>query len=385
MVNKLLRKSILFFQRNIFLVLLIVISIGLAIYLSQPLENFSCFIDWNTIITLSGLLLITMGIKESGFFFLLAYRISRQIKNERLLALFLIFVSASLSMFLTNDIALFIIVPLTLSLQDISDNDYSKMVVFEAIAVNVGSSLTPIGNPQNIFLWHKWGISFPAFIEELAPLILLLSVLLFIFTYFSFPSKHIKQNNPQYPVVERKMFFLSSILLILFVFAIELKYEKYFLLIIVLLFLLFYRKIILKADWVLILLFIFIFVDIHLLSQLKIIHNLFNQLNFDNTNTLFFSGAFLSQIISNVPTTVLLSHYSSNYNHGIYSVWFLVWIYSYARIFGWHSCGAFAASRYYGVVSDVLVNITGWNENVSRVIMFIIIFLIINRFVGFLF
>ncbi len=49
-------------------------------------------------------------------------------------------------MFLTNDIALFIVVPLTLSLQDISDNDYSKMVVFEAIAVNVGSSLTPIGN-----------------------------------------------------------------------------------------------------------------------------------------------------------------------------------------------------------------------------------------------
>ncbi len=320
MVNKLLRKSILFFQRNIFLVLLIVISIGLTIYLSQPVEKFSSFVDWNTIITLSGLLLITMGIKESGFFFLLAYRISRQIKNERLLALFLVFVSALLSMFLTNDIALFIIVPLTLSLQDISDNDYSKMVVFEAIAVNVGSSLTPIGNPQNIFLWHKWGISFPAFINELAPLILLLSVLLFIFTYFSFPSKRIKQNHSQYPVVERKMFFISSILLILFIFAIELKYEKYFLLIIVLLFLLFYRRIILKADWVLVLLFIFIFVDIHLLSQLKISQNLFNQLNFNNINTLFFSSAFLSQIISNVPTTVLLSHYSVDYKIIAYGV-----------------------------------------------------------------
>ncbi len=320
MVNKFLRKSILFFKRNIFLVSLIIISIGLAIYLSQPVEKFSSFVDWNTIITLSGLLLITMGIKESGFFFLLAYRISRQIKNERLLSLFLVFVSALLSMFLTNDIALFIIVPLTLSLQDISDSDYSKMVVFEAIAVNVGSSLTPIGNPQNIFLWHKWGISFLSFINELAPLILLLSVLLFIFTYLSFPSKRIKQNHSQHPVVERKMFLLSSILLILFVFAIELKYEKYFFLIIVVLFLLFYRKIILKADWVLVLLFIFIFVDIHLLSQLKIIQNLFNQLNFNNINTLFFSGAFLSQIISNVPTTVLLSHYSTDYKIIAYGV-----------------------------------------------------------------
>ncbi len=320
MVNKFLRKTILFFKSNIFLIFLIAISFGLAIYLGQPLEKFPNFIDWNTIITLSGLLLITMGIKESGFFFLLAYRISRQINNERILSLFLIFVSALLAMFLTNDIALFIIVPLTLSLQDVSDNDYSKMVVFEAIAVNVGSSLTPIGNPQNIFLWHKWGIPFPAFINELAPLIMLLSVLLFIFTYSSFPSKNIKQNHSQHPVVVHKLFLLSAILLILFVFAIELKFEKYFLLIIVLMFLLFYRKIILKADWGLILLFIFIFVDIHLLSQLKIIHNLFVQLNFGNINTLFFSGAFLSQIISNVPATVLLSHYSTNFKIIAYGV-----------------------------------------------------------------
>ncbi len=105
MVNKLLRKTTLFFKNNIFLVSLIVISIGLATYLGQPFGKFSSFVDWNTIITLSSLLLITMGIKESGFFFLLAYRISVHIKNERLLALFLIFISAILSMFLTNDSA----------------------------------------------------------------------------------------------------------------------------------------------------------------------------------------------------------------------------------------------------------------------------------------
>ncbi len=320
MVNKLLRKTTFFFKNNIFLLSLIVISIGLATYLGQPFGKFSNFVDWNTIITLSSLLLITMGIKKSGFFFLLAYRISVHINNERLLALFLIFISAILSMFLTNDIALFIIVPLTLSLQDISDNDYSKMVVFEAIAVNVGSSLTPIGNPQNIFLWHKWGVSFFTFITELVPLILLLSALLFIFTYLSFPSKQIKPNHSQLPVIERKMFLISFLLLILFVIAIELKYEKYFLLIIVLLFLLFYRRIILKADWVLVLLFVFIFVDIHLLSQLKIIHNLFNQINFNNNDTLFFSGAFLSQILSNVPSTVLLSHYSNDYKIIAYGV-----------------------------------------------------------------
>jgi len=320
MGNKALKASILFFRENIFLVSLIAMSVGLAIFLHQPLGGFPSFVDWNTIITLSGLLLITMGVNESGFFYLLAHRISRRIDNGRLLALFLIFISAILSMFLTNDIALFIIVPLTLSLQDISDSDYSKMVVFEAIAVNVGSSLTPIGNPQNIFLWRRWGISFLAFIKELAPLVFFLSILLFTFTFFSFPSKNIKPNHSHHPLVKREMFFLSSILLILFILAIELKFEKYFLIIIFLSFLIFYKKVILKTDWLVIFLFIFIFIDIRLLCQFKESQNLFNQFNFNNTGTLFFSGALLSQIISNVPTAILLSHYTSNFKIIAYSV-----------------------------------------------------------------
>ncbi len=83
MVNKSFKKSILLWiKRDLFLLILIVVSIGLAFYTSQPITNISTFVDWNTIITLSGLLLITTGIKESGFFSLLAYRISRQIKNK---------------------------------------------------------------------------------------------------------------------------------------------------------------------------------------------------------------------------------------------------------------------------------------------------------------
>jgi len=320
MGNKFLKAWVSFFIKNIFLVLLMLLSAGLAFFIRPPLGHIPGFVDWNTIITLSGLLLITMGVKESGFFYLLAYRISRQIHNERLLALFLIFVSALLSMFLTNDIALFIIVPLTLSLQDIADNDYSKMVIFEALAVNVGSALTPIGNPQNIFLWHQWGISFPIFVKELAPLVLLLAVLLFVFTFFAFPKKAIQPNHFQHPLVSRPMFFLSAILLILFVLASELKLEQYFLILIFLSFLLFYKKVILKTDWALIFLFIFIFIDIHLLCQLKQSVYLLKRLNFNHINTLFFSGAFLSQIISNVPTTVLLSQYSSNFKIMAYGV-----------------------------------------------------------------
>jgi len=320
MGNKFLNTSILFFKGNIFFILFILTSTGLVVFLHQSLWRIPTLVDWNTIITLSGLLLITRGVKESGFFDLLAYRISRQITNERFLAIFLIFISAILSMFLTNDIALFIVVPLTLSLQDISDSDYSKMVVFEAIAVNVGSSLTPIGNPQNIFLWHQWEVSFPVFIKELAPLVLILSVSLLIFIIYAFPSKNVRTNHIQQPPVNSMLFFLSAILLILFLFAIELKLEKYFLIIIFLSFLRFYRRAILKTNWRLIFIFLVIFIDIGLLSRLQASQKLFNQLNFNNVGTLFFSGALLSQIISNVPAAILLSHYSNNFKIIAYGV-----------------------------------------------------------------
>ena len=71
---------------------------------------------------------------------------------------FLILFSVLLSTFLTNDVTLFIVIPLTVGIQNLVKNDISKLIVFEAISVNVGSALTPIGNPQNLFLWYKWNI-----------------------------------------------------------------------------------------------------------------------------------------------------------------------------------------------------------------------------------
>ncbi len=320
MGNRFFFSVFLFVKKNYLLTAFVVASVGLSLILRQPLRRLPTFVDWNTIITLSGLLLITMGIKESGLFYLIAYRISRRIDNERFLALFLIFISLILSVFLTNDITLFIIVPLTLSLQEISDNDYSKTVVFEAIAVNVGSSLTAIGNPQNIFLWHQWGISFLSFIKEMTPLVLIMSAWLFIFAFFAFPSKRIKLNHAQHPPVNRRLFFLSAFLLILFIFSVELNFERYLLLVIILAFLFFDKKIISETDWGLILLFIFIFIDIQLLCQLKEIGHILTHLDFNNTRTLLLSGSLLSQVISNVPATILLSHYSSNFKIISYGV-----------------------------------------------------------------
>ncbi|MBW9221629.1 hypothetical protein KKP97_01070 [Methanothermococcus sp. SCGC AD-155-C09] len=72
-------------------------------------------------------------------------------------------------------------------MQNLLKNDLSKLIIFEAISTNVGSTLTPIGNPQNLFLWQKWNISFMAFIIKTSPLVVLLFAILLIFAWIVFP------------------------------------------------------------------------------------------------------------------------------------------------------------------------------------------------------
>ncbi|NOY77162.1 MAG: hypothetical protein GXO76_04765 [Calditrichaeota bacterium] len=286
----------------------------------KPLRRFPAYVDWNTIVTLAGLLLITTAIKESGFFTWTACRISKRIRDERQLALFLIFASAVLSMFLTNDIALFILVPLTLSLQKISGGDYVKIIVFEAIAVNAGSALTAVGNPQNIYLWHQWGISFPIFTKEMLPFGLILGLWLYLGARWVFPPRPIRPVNQQTLRVNRSLFWMSAGLFVVFILSVELGVDIYFLALLFLLYFLIEKKILIKADWGLILLFVIIFMDVHLLYRLPIVNHFMQSLPLQNPKVLFVTGALLSQVISNVPATILLVNYSSHFKWIAYAV-----------------------------------------------------------------
>ncbi|SQA96453.1 Inner membrane protein YbiR [Cedecea neteri] len=100
--------------------------------------------------------------------------------------------AAVLSTFLTNDVALFIIVPLTITLKKLCSVPASKLIIFEALAVNAGSLLTPIGNPQNILLWGHSGISFGAFTWQMAPLALAMIASLLILAWICFKPKTVE-------------------------------------------------------------------------------------------------------------------------------------------------------------------------------------------------
>ncbi len=296
------------------------VTLVLIILAGQPLAGLPAMVDWKTVFILSGLLIVTTGIRESGFFYFLAGRISRRIANQRYLALFLVFLSAALSMFLTNDIALFIMVPLALDLESLVKEDYGRIIILEALAVNAGSALTPIGNPQNIFLWRRWGISFTAFVRQMAPLVMLMSGVLLAMVFICVPSKKVEVSDSRAPAVNRGLFMISSGMLLAYVVSLELGYEDFCLPLILMAMLIACKKVVFKSDWGLILFFISIFVDIELICRLEPVKHLLAGLDFSNPLTLMLSGTLFSQIISNFPAAVLLARHSSDFRLIAYGV-----------------------------------------------------------------
>ncbi|MGB7800383.1 SLC13 family permease [Buttiauxella sp.] len=298
------------FARDRFLHLLLLIGLALCFVTPFHPKLWVNAIDWHTIITLAGLMMLTKGVELSGYFDVLGRRMVKRFDNERTLALFLVSAAALLSTFLTNDVALFIIVPLTITLKKLCAIPINRLIIFEALAVNAGSMLTPIGNPQNILLWGRSGLSFGAFSWQMAPLALAITLSLLVLCWFCFPNKklvyqaHDKKHDWQPRLV------LSCVALYgVFIVALELKQEIWGLLIVAIGFLLLARKVLLSIDWSLLLVFMVMFIDVYLITQLPILQHALTGINQLSTDGLFVLGIGLSQVISNVPSTILLLNY----------------------------------------------------------------------------
>jgi len=275
---------------------------------------YPALVDWSTIATLTGLLLLTAGIEASGFLHQLAARILQVVPDERRLALFLLAASALLASLLTNDIALFIMVPLTLSLRQNTPLPVARLVVFEAFAVNTGSMLTPIGNPQNIYLWQLSGVHFHEFVAAMLAPTLISAACLLAFTWMAFRPKalHLGGLSVSAPV-QHSMLYVSALLFVPFLVLADLRHTGIALAVVAAVFLLFYRRVLRRLDWPLLVVFVLMFVDLRLIGELPWVRDALGRLDLARPLTLFGTGAVLSQVMSNVPATILLSQYSHDW------------------------------------------------------------------------
>lgn len=278
------------------------------------LTSYPQLVDWPTIQTLLGLLILTKGIEASGWLSRLAVRVARHLHTERALALFLMALSVSLAMFLTNDVALFVVVPLTLSLGAIVNLPLRRLVIFEAIAVNCGSLLTPVGNPQNIFLWQHSGVTFLNFIWQMLPLFLFCLVLLGIFAGAAFKPRPIGTAAVlDASVFNRRLLLVSLILYLPFLAMTDLHRSALALGLVAIAMLIAAPRILWQIDWPLMIVFVLMFIDLRLLTEQEWLAQVIAALNLHQPLRLFATGAILSQGLSNVPASIVLSGYSTDW------------------------------------------------------------------------
>lgn len=105
-----------------------------------------------------------------------------KVKNSHQLELILVFLCFISSMLITNDVALITFVPFAIQVLEMSDRRESiiRVVVLQTIAANLGSMFTPIGNPQNLYLYSKSGMEMGEFLALMLPYTILAAVLLFL-------------------------------------------------------------------------------------------------------------------------------------------------------------------------------------------------------------
>ncbi len=299
-----------FLLKEWFLFLLLILFSVLYFLLKPSVEDLISSVDWRTIFTIWSLLLVAKAFERSGVFEYTAGRLISRFSSERSLALSVVLFTAAISTFLTNDVSLFVVVPITLMVSKyLGPKKTAFLVIYEAMAANVGSLLTPIGNPQNIYLYHLSGLSFLQFTEKMFPLFLLLFSVLVVFVLLSFEGKEVKEPTLKRVEVDADLFWVSAGLLVSFlVFWEVLRLPELGLVLIFLSLVLFDRRTLKEADHLLVPTFVLIFADFHLLGETELsefLKGAFDISSFLGTVNL---SILLSEIFSNVPAAVLAVH-----------------------------------------------------------------------------
>lgn len=290
--------------------LLVLVAIGFAIaHPRAPLDTLK-LVDWQTVGALAGLLVITQGVERSGVLQAAAAHLLSRTTDLRNLVLLLTASAAVLSAMVTNDVSLFLLVPLTRVLAAQAHLPLARLVVLEALAVNAGSALTPIGNPQNLYLWHRSGESFTGFMTMMAPTVAIMLFWLFAAIWLLVPRVPItlKPASDTLPVQPR-LLALSGVLFVGFVVALDQRWLLAGLAGVFGAFLLLRPRVLLGVDWALLLIISLMFVDLRQLAELPAAAALLGQWPIGEGWRAYLAAIVTSQFISNVPATILLDRY----------------------------------------------------------------------------
>ena len=289
----------------------------ISAFFVHPGKEYLGYIDFRSLGILWGLMVIIQGFKENSVFDKIAgFLLSKVTKSWQLSAV-LIFMCFLGSMLITNDVALITFVPFALMiLHDCNREDMMiPTVVLQTVAANLGSMLTPIGNPQNLYLYGLTGMTLGRFVLIMLPYSLVSAILL-VLGLLIIPGREKSLQRSKDSAVVSNFGSIPQIIVYAVLFTIALltvvRILPWYVFAIIVLLVVggMDFKILLRADYILLLTFIGFFIFTGNMGNIKVISSFFEEMLIGRE---FPIAVALSQIISNVPATLMLSGFTSNY------------------------------------------------------------------------
>lgn len=317
-----MKKMLAFFRKEMMLTLSLLAALA-AMIIMPPSEQLLREIDWRTLGTLLMMLCVLEGFKKENIFRPLI-RLAGRMKRMTTLTLFLVFGVFFTSMFVTNDVSLIIFVPLTILLFSAAGKEkyILPVLTFQNIAAVRGSLLTPFGSPQNLFLFGQANISAWHFMGHMLPLCVLSAALLVGFIFFLYrrnPRETISAGAEDHPWAPegrvRRTVYLLLFVLIIAVIVTRTSLWPWAVALVVGAILVVDRKLLLQVDYVLIVTFLCFFVFSSSIAAHPGISAVLTKAVAGNE---YWWAIGLSQLISNVPATIVLYPFSGNFAGLIY-------------------------------------------------------------------
>ncbi len=281
-----------------------------------PDSKYIDYINFRVLAILFALMLVVGALTRIGTFDYLTSKLLKRVRSERMISLILTLLSFFLSMLLTNDVALVTLVPFALLLLS-AFNDRRRTVytlILMTIAANLGSMLTPIGNPQNLYLYTEYEFSLKSFILLTLPYSLTSLGLVVISVWILNRTDHTVDTasggDVERPAPLKLMLYIALFIVCLLTVAGILHY-LIMLGVVAAVILAADRRAYLKVDYSLLLTFVFFFILIGNLGRIEAIRSTLTEIVEKN---VALTAILSSQVISNVPAAMLLSAFTTNGN-----------------------------------------------------------------------
>lgn len=309
MKNSPLTKLVKFFKKETVLCIAALLSVVSAFFV-PPSAEYLEYMDWRVLALLLGLMLVVAGLQSIGLFRYLGLKLLERIRTTRQLCLLLVGLCFFSAMLITNDVALITFVPFAVMILGLAGQSrlLIPVVVLQTIAANLGSMLTPIGNPQNLYLYSTYSIPMGTFLLDMLPLTLL-SMVLLIISVFLLPKAEISVTVPEKPAAPHKGKLILYLVLFLVALSCVIRLLSWPVMLAVLCLgmLIIDRKLFKAVDYFLLLTFMCFFLFIGNIERIPAVSELLQ--TFIQGRELILS-ILLSQCISNVPAAILLSGFT---------------------------------------------------------------------------